>query len=101
MRTHRRRILTILMLALLSIPSLGYAGDGENVSYIARGASRMVGGLFAIPKSMMQDSTRVMFPFGLVTGAARGTMQTVTGVLGGTVDVARGAAPYAKYLVFM
>lgn len=101
MRTHRRCVLPILVLAFLLIPSLGYAGDGENVSYIARGASRMVGGLFSIPKSMLQDSTRVLFPFGLVTGAVRGTMQTVTGVLCGTADVARGAAPYAKYLVFL
>lgn len=91
----------LFMLLLLLASPWAHAGDGENVSYIARGAGRMVGGLFAIPKNMLQDSTRVMFPFGLVTGAARGTVQTVTGVLGGTVDVARGAAPYAKYLIFM
>jgi len=38
-----------------------------------------------------------MFPFGIVTGALRGTVQMVGGIVGGVVDVARGGAPNAKY----
>lgn len=87
----------LIVMSLLLIPSSGYAGVGEDVSYAARGAGKIVGGVFAIPKAMLQDSGRVMFPFGLVTGAVRGTVQTVTGVVSGVVDVARGGAPYAKY----
>jgi hypothetical protein len=90
-------LVLMLVLGLLLMPSFGYAEVGEDISYAARGASKIVGGVFAIPKAMFQDSGRVLFPFGLVTGAVRGTVQTVTGVVGGVVDVARGGAPYAKY----
>ena len=86
-----------LVLSALLTPSLGYAEMAEDISYAARGAGKIVGGVFAIPKAMLQDSGRVLFPFGLITGAVRGTVQTVTGVVGGVVDVARGGAPYAKY----
>ena len=86
-----------LVLSVLLMSSPVYAEVGQDVAYAARGAGKIVGGMFAIPKAMLQDSGRVMFPFGLVTGAIRGTVQTVTGVVSGTVDVARGAAPYAKY----
>jgi hypothetical protein len=87
----------LLVLSVFLAPSLGYAAVGEDISYAARGAGKIVGGVFAIPKAMVQDTGRIMFPFGLVTGAIRGTFQTVTGVVGGVVDVARGGAPYAKY----
>lgn len=86
-----------LLLSLSLAPVSLYAGDGENVAYAARGASKIFGSLFAIPKAMLQDTGRVPFPFGLVTGAVRGTVQTVGGVVGGVADVARGSAPYAKY----
>ena len=87
----------LFVVGIFLAPSLGYAEVGEDISYAMRGAGKIVGGVFAIPKAMLQDSGRVMFPFGLVTGAIRGTVQTVTGVVGGVVDVARGGAPYAKY----
>ena len=77
--------------------SFVYADTGQDISYAAQGATQIVGSAFAIPKAMLQDSGHVMFPFGLVTGAIRGTVQTVTGILGGAMNVARGAAPYAKY----
>lgn len=79
------------------VPAL-HAGDGENVAYAARGMSKIVGSVFAIPKAMLQGAGR-SFPFGLVTGAIQGSFQTVTGVVSGTADVARGSAPYAKYAV--
>ena len=84
-------LLLFLGVSLASFPV--YADTGEDIAYATRGAGKIVGGVFAIPRAMLQDSGRVMFPFGLVTGAIRGTVQTVTGV----VDVARGGAPYAKY----
>jgi hypothetical protein len=97
MKKPKTFLVLLLVLGVLLTPSFGYAEMGEDSSYAARGAGKILGGVFAIPKAMLQDSGRVMFPFGLVTGAIRGTVQTVTGVVGGAVDVARGGAPYAKY----
>lgn len=97
MKKIKTFLAVLLVLGVILTPSSGYADVGTDVSYAARGASKIVGGMFAIPKAMLQDSGRVMFPFGLVTGAVRGTVQTVTGVVSGVVDVARGGAPYAKY----
>lgn len=85
------------VLGVLFLSSSVYAGMDRDISYAARGTAKILGGVFAIPKAMLQDSGRMMFPFGLVTGAVRGTVQTVTGVVSGVADVARGGAPYAKY----
>ena len=96
-KTRKTLLSLLIVLGMFLTPAFLYAGDGENISYAARGAGKIFSSMFAIPKAMLQDSGHVLFPFGLVTGAVRGTVQTVTGVVGGTVDVARGAAPYAKY----
>lgn len=96
----KKRLTLLLILAALvgiSLSPSAYAGTGQDITHIARGAGKIIGSAFAIPKAMLQDSTRVLFPFGLLTGAVRGTVQTVTGIVGGTLDVARGSAPYAKY----
>jgi hypothetical protein len=97
MKNPKTFLALMLVLSVLLTPASLYAGDGENMGYLARGAGRIFGSMFAIPKAMLQDSGRVLFPLGLVTGAVRGTVQTVTGVVGGVVDVARGGAPYAQY----
>ncbi|MBU9889817.1 MAG: hypothetical protein KTQ49_08130 [Candidatus Omnitrophica bacterium] len=89
-------VLLAILLLLAAVPSV-HAGTGHDIAYAMRGIGKIFGGVFAIPKAMIQDSGRVLFPFGIVTGALRGTVETVTGVLGGTFDIARGAAPYAKY----
>ena len=91
----------LLVLTMILEPAFLYADTGEDISYAARGASKLVGSVFAIPKAMFQESGRVMFPFGLVTGAIRGTFQTVAYTVSGAVDAARGAAPYAKYLFLL
>lgn len=82
--------------ACLAVPSL-YANDGENIAYAVNGTTQIVGSVFAIPKAVVQDTMTVPFPFGIVTGALRGTVQMVGGLLGGVMNVARGTAPYAKY----
>ncbi len=71
-----------------------------NASKILRGTVKTVGAAFQVPMAMMQDSSRVMFPFGILTGAIRGSIKTVAGTLNGALDIAQGAAPYAKYAVF-
>ena len=97
MKNQKTFLAFLIVFGLFFAPVSLYAGDGENISCLARGAGKIFGGMFAIPKAMLQDSGRVLFPFGLVTGAIRGTVQTVTGVVGGVADVARGGAPYAQY----
>jgi hypothetical protein len=97
MKKQKTFLVLLLVLGVLFTSFPVYAEVGEDISYATRGVSKIVGGAFAIPKAMFQDSGRVLFPFGLVTGAIRGTFQTVTGVVGGVADVARGGAPYAKY----
>ncbi len=97
MKTRYFLSMALVAVLFLSVVPIAGADTGEDVAYASRGVSRILGSVFAIPKAMLQDSGRVMFPFGIVTGAVRGTVQTVAGVIGGTADVARGAAPYAKY----
>lgn len=77
------------------------AARADSVDYLVRGIGKTVTSVFYIPADMIRDTGRVMFPFGLLTGAVRGTARTVGGLLSGAVDIARGAAPYAKYLVFL
>lgn len=88
---------SVIFLSAWVICPFAEASVGEDISYLTQGTSKLLGSAFAIPKAMLQDSGRVMFPFGIVTGACRGTIQTVTGILGGAFDLVRGAAPYAKY----
>ena len=88
----------ILALGCASIPAEAHAQN--NIGLIARGVSKILGAAFQVPAHMLAGSTRY-FPFGLLTGAMSGTFHTLGGVLGGGFDVARGAAPYAKYLVFL
>lgn len=86
-----------IVLSLFMGSSSASAATGNDAAYIVRGGARILGSAFAIPKAMIQDSGRILFPFGIVTGALRGTVQTVGGIVGGAVDIARGGAPYAKY----
>lgn len=97
-RYHYLLILALVVSVFFNSPVSAYAENvGRDASYIMRGAGKVFGSVFAIPKAMLQDSTHMMFPFGIVTGAVRGTVNMVGDVVGGVVDVARGSAPYAKY----
>ena len=72
----------------------------DSVGLISRGAGRVIFSVFEIPKAMITYGTQT-FPLGLVAGTVGGTMKAVAGTVVGAVDMARGAAPYAKYLVFL
>lgn len=101
MKNRKAIVRTIFIVVVLSLSTIweANAGTGDDVAYASRGAGKMISGVFAVPQCMLQDSTRVMFPFGLVTGAIRGVAKTVGNVVSGAVDMARGASPYAKYAV--
>jgi len=73
----------------------------SSAGYLMRGTAKTFLSAFEIPRTMLQHSQQVMFPFGLVTGTVVGAARTVTGTLSGVFDLARGAAPYAKYAIFL
>lgn len=96
-KTALTLICTLLLLCSLTPESHAQS----SVDYLASGVAKVLGAAFAIPTEMIKDSGKVMFPFGILTGAVKGSLKTVGGVLAGGFDIARGAAPYAKYLVFL
>jgi len=86
------------------ITSICFSAYAENpirdIGIVAGGASKVIGGVFALPTEILKGGFQ-SFPFGLVTGTVKGTVKTLGGVLGGTLQMAKGAAPYAKYAVFV
>ena len=70
-----------------------------SIGLIAQGLAKTVYAVFQLPVSILAGSTQ-SFPLGIVTGAVSGSVKAVTGTVMGAVDMARGAAPYAKYAVF-
>ncbi len=97
---HLRRFLTIPILASVLLCAAPQPASA-NIPLIARGVGRTLSAVFSLPAAMIQDSTRAIFPLGLIMGTVRGTMMMLTGTVMGAFDLARGAAPYAKYLVFL
>ena len=72
----------------------------QDAATVATGASQVVGGALALPVEILKGATQ-SFPFGILAGALRGTVKTLGGVFGGAFNIARGAAPYAKYAAFV
>ena len=97
LQKHLRNLflLSLLTALIFTAPRPAYA---DSVGLIIRGVARTLVSAFEIPKSMMEGSTQA-FPLGLVAGTVAGSMKMVAGTLMGAVDIARGAAPYAKYAV--
>ena len=89
-------ILVILILILTCAWHVQNAFAGDSVGLTARGVARTLFSAFEIPKDMMANAGNA-FPLGLVTGAVTGTVKTVVGTVMGATEIARGAAPYAKY----
>lgn len=91
----------ILGFLIIATPPV-YAGDKDSTAYLLyRGTSRVITAPFSGASTMLQQTVTRPFPYGMVTGTLNGTMKIVEGVLSGAIDLARGAAPYAKYLVFL
>ncbi len=95
-------VLRTLFLGLSILLCLLYARPcfaADNIGLISRGLARTFFSVFEIPRDMVANSATA-FPLGIVGGAVRGTMKAVVGTISGVGDIARGAAPYAKYAVF-
>ena len=74
-----------------------YAAD--SIALITRGVARTLFSVFQIPKEMIANAGTA-FPLGIIAGTMNGVVKTVVGTIMGAGDIARGAAPYAKYAVF-
>jgi hypothetical protein len=95
---RRRWILGGLLAALILCPPPVYA---DSTAYLFRGLARTLATAFEIPKTVLGMTASSLSPVGLVEGVLSGTMKTVGGLLGASQDLVRGAAPYAKYAVFL
>ena len=89
-------LLIFFLLSFLLFPATSYA----NLDLVFHGLSQTLSSVFALPAQLMQGGAQA-FPLGLVSGAISGSMQAVGGTLAGAINMARGAAPYAKYMIFL
>ncbi len=87
-------LLFSLFLIYASLPP-AYA----DMNMVAKGAGRTLYSAFSIPREMIGNAGTA-FPLGIVAGALDGGMKTVAGTVIGASEMARGAAPYAKYMLF-
>lgn len=92
-------LLFALLLAILT--SFAAPAYADNMGLIFQGVAKTLLSVFQLPKAMIAYTQELGFPLGLITGTVLGTVDTVLGTLGGAADVARGAAPYAKYMIFL
>ena len=76
------------------------AGDVENVSYVERGFTRLLGAVFQLPRHLIQRTFSGPPVVGTIDGILAGTYFTLAETIGGAFDLIRGTIPYAKYLVF-
>ena len=91
----------ILGIFFFGSPSSVCADDVQNINYLERGFFRIFTAAFQLPIYLIQKTLNGPPIVGTVDGALSGTFYTVSSVVGGTFDLARGAAPYAKYLIFL
>jgi hypothetical protein len=70
---------------------------GKNEAYIYRGAQRVISAPLKLPNNIYRESHRSPFPIGLMVGTVKGLVKMTTGLVFGALDLAIGAAPYAKY----
>jgi hypothetical protein len=83
-------------LVLLLAADAAYANPG----LILHGLGKTLFSVVQLPTTMLQHAACGAFPVSLVTGAVAGTYKTVAGTASGVMEMAVGAAPYAKYMVF-
>ena len=91
-------IFIVTLFYLGTLPVELYAGD--NINLILLGTTKTLFSVLKLPMYMATGAVK-QFPIGILGGAIQGSYEAVAGTLSGAVDIARGAAPYAKYLVFL
>lgn len=78
-----------------------YADDVQNINYLERGFFRIFTAAFQLPIYLVQKTLNGPPIVGTVDGVLSGTFYTVSSLMGGAFDLARGALPYGKYLIFL
>jgi hypothetical protein len=99
---RKKKILRVIFFSVACLitvyPVQPTYADGD-MGLVVQGVGKTLFSAFQIPACMLQNAT-TMFPVGLLGGVVQGTYRMLTGTLSGVADIARGGAPYAKYLVF-
>lgn len=101
---HQRAFLVfwmILGVLLWGPPASLYADDVQNINYLERGFFRIFTAVFQLPIYLVQKTLNGPPVAGTVDGVLSGAFYTVSSLMGGAFDIARGAIPYAKYLIFL
>ena len=96
MKKKGLRVFLLICLLLNAFPAEASANPG----LILRGLGRTLFSVVEIPRAMIEHSCKVIFPVGIVTGTCAGTYRMLVGTVTGAIEMAQGAAPYAKYMVF-
>ena len=99
MRKPARFLPFFLLLGFFTLTYKVPDARADSMGLLFRGVAKIVSAVFQVPASMLKGSTQ-SFPLGLITGAIGGTAKTLMGAVSGSMDIARGAAPYAKYALF-
>lgn len=97
----QKQVLLILLMTagiffLAPHPSLR-ADDIQNINYIERGFSRILTAAFQLPRYLIYKTLSGPPLIGTIDGALTGTFYTISSLMGGVFDIARGAVPYGKY----
>ena len=106
MQFHRRTpagltSLTLLLILVFSSSPLLQADTAENFGHISAGFTRVLGAGFQIPGYMIHKTLSGPIGLGTVDGVLSGTYHAVRELSVGALQMAQGAAPYAKYLAFL
>lgn len=95
--------LSLLLLFVLAVAGLAAvpARAAQDTGRFAQGFYNTTTGALEIPYQIVNSTLTKPFPFGVVDGAVRGTIYSVTKIFGGLFDMGAAAAPYAKYAIFL
>lgn len=94
-----RRIPPVFLISAVNLIVQKWAYAESSGELIQRGLAKTLFSSLQLPATIVQHTT-AFFPLGILTGTVQGTLEAVIGTLSGAVDLAAGAAPYAKYAAF-
>jgi len=91
-------VIILFFLGIVLYSPYVYAGG---IGLVFQGVARIVGSVLQVPIHLVSRTAQDPFPIGLVTGTLEGAFYLLAEAVAGTGQIAAGAAPYAKYLVFL
>ena len=97
---RQRKFLFIVLAAgiiLLASPVNLRADDVQNINYMERGFFRILTAAFQLPRFLVYKTMSGPPLVGTIDGVLTGTFATVSSLMGGVFDIAKGTVPYGKY----